>query len=46
MATKIKRGTKTGRRIPDGKRMTFVGGKAKMDDGSLPLKTTEVENKE
>ncbi len=43
MATKIKRGTKTGRRIPDGKRITFVGGKAKTDAGRLPFKTTEKE---
>ncbi len=44
MATKLDtRAAKKGRRVPDGKRMTFDHGQAKANGGGLPLKTTEAE---
>lgn len=40
MATKLdSRSSSSSRRVPDGKRVTFDGGKAKADGGRVPLKT-------
>lgn len=43
MATKLTGSTKRGRVVPDGKRVTFDRGQAKVDGSDLPIKTTKVE---
>lgn len=42
MANKLDRTPKTGKRAPDGKRITFERGQAKTDVSATPLKTGDV----